>query len=804
MRSDHTPLPMGPEPTISYYATQTTIIQLIMRAITSKSFALQIIRWRWAVLILSLLIAAMLTSGVVRLTIDNNYQAYFSEDNPELLAFEELQNVYNKQDNLLIALAPRDGVIFTQKTLDAIEWLTEEAWQIPYSTRVDSVTNFQHTRAEGDDLVVQDLVEGASVLTDQEIDAIRQIALSEPALVNGVISPTGAVTALNVIVQPPGKTLDEGPETVRHVRQLAERFKQRYPGIDVYLSGMVMLNNAFAEASLNDIVELIPVMYAIILLVIILSLRSLWSTIAVTLVILLSMLPAMGIAGWIGVVITPPTAASPTIIMTLAVADSIHLLMTMLTLMRRNGMQRDEAIVESMRVNMGPIFLTSITTAIGFLSLNFNDAPPFRDMGNMTAIGVIIAWVLSVTFLPALLSLLPIKTKTQDVGRPHLLHGLANTAIRYKQLFFWGWLVVIAFLVAMIARIELNDDFVDYFDDSIQFRRDADFISENLTGLNQIFFSVNSGESSGINEPAFLDHLEAFQLWLEAQDEVLHVSILTDTIKRLNRNMHGDDPAWEAIPTKRALAAQYLLLFEMSLPYGLDLNNQINVDKSATKVAITLEQLTNREIRAFNTRAEKWLVDHTPEVMQAKGTGATLMFSNISKRTIDSMVFGTFIALILVSATLMLALRNLKLGLISLIPNIAPALLALGIWALWKTQLGMAGSVVFAVSLGIVVDDTVHFLSKYLRARRERNHSVSEAIHYAFSTVGLALLATTTILVAGFLILVTSSYQANEQTGQLLGLIITLALILDFTFLPALLLKLERENPAQSSPGERQ
>jgi len=775
-----------------------------MNLITSKAFALQIIRWRWAVLLLSLLIAALLTTGVIRLTIDNDYRVYFSEDNPELLAFEALQNIYNKQDNVLIALAPSDGEVFSRKTLAAIEWLTEEAWQIPFSTRVDSVTNFQHTRAEEDDLVVEDLVEEADALTDLEIDARRRIALSEPALVNSVLSQNGAVTALNIIVQLPGKSLDEASEIVRHVRQLAESFNQRYPNIDIYLSGMMMLNNAFAEASLNDIVELIPVMYVIILLVIILSLRSLWSTVAVTLVILLSMIPAMGIGGWTGIVITPPTAASPTIIMTLAVADSIHLLMTMLTLMRRHGMGRDEAIVESMRINMGPIFLTSITTAIGFLSLNFNDAPPFRDLGNMTAIGVVLAWILSITFLPALLSLLPIKTKTHDVSRPHLLHGLANMAIRHKQLFFWGWLIVIAFLVAMISRIELNDDFVDYFDDSIQFRRDADFVSENLTGLNHVFFSVNSGESSGINEPTFLQHLEAFQLWLKKQEEVIHVSILSDTIKRLNRNMHGDDPAWETIPTERALAAQYLLLFEMSLPYGLDLNNQINVDKSATKIAVILKQLTNRDIRAFNTRAEEWLVDHTPEVMHAKGTGAALMFSNISRRTIDSMVFGTFIALVLISATLMLALRDLKLGLISLIPNIAPALLALGIWALWKTQLGMAGSVVFAVSLGIVVDDTVHFLSKYLRARREQKHSVTEAIHYAFSTVGLALLATTTILVAGFLILVTSSYQANEQTGQLLSLIITLALILDFTFLPALLLKMEREERSQPSDGERQ
>jgi hypothetical protein len=263
-------------------------------------------------------------------------------------------------------------------------------------------------------------------------------------------------------------------------------------------------------------------------------------------------------------------------------------------------------------------------------------------------------------------------------------------------------------------------------------------------------------------------------------------------MKRLNKNMHGDDPAFYRVPEGRELAAQYLLLYEMSLPYGLDLNNQINVDKSATRLNVSLETLSVNEVLAFTDRAEKWLKDNTTG-LKAEAGGPSVMFSHIGRRNIRSMLIGTSVALVLISLILVLALRSLRMGLVSLVPNLVPAAMAFGVWGMLVGEVGLSLSVVMGMTLGIVVDDTVHFLSKYLRARRENGLSSSDSVRYAFRTVGTALWVTSLVLMAGFLILTLSAFKPNSGMGLMTSITIGLALIADFLFLPPLLMKIEEK-----------
>lgn len=761
-----------------------------------------IVQWRWFVVLFSLIATILIASGGKNLTFDTDYRVFFSDENPELLAFESLQNTYSKEDNILIALSPKDGTVFTNQNLAAIEWLTKEAWQIPYSNRVDSIANYQHTYAEQDDLIVEDLVYEAENLSDSDIERIKKIALSEPRLVHSLINETGSVAAINVINQFSQQNQTENPEAVAFARNLVESFQSRYPDIEVHVTGMTMLNNAFNEASMNDMQTLIPVMYVFIFVVLLFLLKSFSAMIGIVFVIAFSIMTAMGMAGWMHVGLTPPSATAPTIIMTLAVADSVHFLISMLVLMKR-GMSKNEAIVESLRINMGPIFLTSITTAIGFLAMNSSDAPPFHDLGNITAIGVMFAFIFSISFLPAWAAILPIKVKQRhNPDHKDAMMKFADFVIEKQKALFWGSIVFLVLMIASIPRMEIDDNFVEYFDESIQFREDSDYVIDNLTGINMDFFSVESGEAQGVNNPQYLAKIAEFGEWLEQQPEVVHVNILTDTMKRLNKNLHGDDESWYKVPDDQALAAQYLLLYEMSLPYGLDLNNQINVDKSATKIGVTLGDLTTTQMIDFNDRAEQWLKDNTPEVMHAKGTSTGIMFSNITMRNIESMLTGSAVALVLISFILLFALKSSKMGIVSLVPNLTPAIAAVGIWALTYQVLGMAGSVVFAISIGIVVDDTVHFLSKYLRARREKHLSSPEAIRYAFSTVGQALWVTTIVLVVGFALLSQSAFLVNQQTGILMSITVAAALILDFLFLPALLMMVDKDKPETKSDVE--
>ena len=755
-------------------------------------FAEGIVRWRIGVLVLFTAMALAIGAGAGRLHFTTDYRVFFSEDNPQLRAFEAIQNTYTKNDNVLFVIAPRDGEVFTRDTLAAVEWLTEESWQIPYSIRVDSVTNFQNTYAEGEDeLVVEDLVDGAEGLSDEALARARAIALSEPVLVNRLISPSAHATGVNVTIQLPGIDQEtEVPEVVAHARMLREQLLERHPDLRVELTGMILMNNAFSEETRNDLQTLVPIMFGVIFVTLVLLLRSVTATLATFVVIVLSIVTAMGLTGWLGIALTPPSATAPTIITTLAVANGVHVLVNFLHQMRK-GVARQPAMVESLRINLQPIFLTSLTTAIGFLSMNFSDAPPFRDMGNIVAMGVVAAFVYSVTLLPALMLLLPLRVKVHPDGHVHAMDRFAEFVIRRQKVLLWGMGIATLVIVSFIPRNELNDEFVKYFDETIDFRRATDFATANLTGIYTIHYSLPAGEAGGISRPDYLQKLDRFAQWLRGQPEVIHVNTFSDIMRRLNRNLHGDDPAWYRLPEDRELAAQYLLLYEMSLPYGLDLNNQINIDKSATQLTVTLRNLSTNQLLGMERRVQDWFAREAPD-LRTDGASPAIMFAHIGRRNIHSMLIGTSFALVLISGILILVLRSLKIGLVSLIPNLVPAAMAFGLWGLFVGRVGLALSVVTGMTLGIVVDDTVHFLSKYLRARREQGIGAVAAVRYAFHTVGTALWVTSFVLAAGFFVLSRSAFEINASMGLLTSLTILLALAADFLLLPTLLMRVDR------------
>ncbi len=742
----------------------------------------------WMVVVLSILLIGAIGSGARYLQFKNDYRMFFSEDNPQLQAFEAMQNTYTKVDNVLFVVSPKDGNVFTRKTLATVEWLTKEAWQIPYSIRVDSITNYQHTEAEGDDLKVADLVEEAEKLSDEQLEKIRQVALHEPLLVGRLISPDGAHTGVNVTIQLPGKKLDEVPAVAEFAERLAQEAMQRDPDVEVRLTGMVIMNAAFPKLSQQDMKTLYPVMILIILVAMSFMLRSIAGVIASMGVLIMSVIATMGFTGWLGIYLSPPTVTTPVVVMTLAVADCIHIIVLFLQGLRR-GETREEAMMESLRLNLGPVFLTSLTTAIGFLSLNFSDAPPFRDLGNMAAMGVMVAFVLSLTFLPALMMILPVKPGQAHTRGQSAMEQLAEWVIRHRKGLLWGMGAFIVLLVAQVPRNQLNDEFVKYFSENVPFRVDTDFVVEHLTGIYMLEYSLPAKGEGEITSPEYLRVVDEFANWLRQQPEVLHVNTFTDIMKRLNKNLHGDDPAWYRLPDNRELAAQYLLLYEFSLPFGLDLNNQINVKKSATRITITLRSISSEELLSLQERAQNWLREHAPDYMHVEGASPTLMFAHIGHRNIRAMLEGTVVALVLISLILTIFLRSVRIGLLSLIPNLAPIGMGFGLWALFVGEVGLALSVVGGMTIGIVVDDTVHFLSKYLRARREQGLSPEDAVRYAFHTVGTALWVTTLVLMLGFGVLALSDFKLNAGMGLLTAITIGLALLADFFFLPPLLMQ---------------
>ncbi|MBE3921759.1 MMPL family transporter [Vibrio parahaemolyticus] len=753
------------------------------------------------VLLATIFLIIVATIGGKNLYFRGDYDIFFDGTNKQLLAFDEIQTTFAKTDNLAIVIAPEDGDIFTPQTLSLIQKITVDAWQVPYSSRVDSIANYQHTEAFDDDLLVEDLLYSEYELTPERISKVKSIALSEPVLKSALVSEKGDVTVVNITVQLPemDKTA-EVEEVVSSINAMIDRYQRAYPDVTFHKAGIIAMNHAFMTAAQDDSSTLVPTMLVVILVFLTIMLRSILSVIATLIVIIGSVMATMGISGWAGMFLSTATVNVPTLIMTLAVADCVHVIATMRQSMK-NGFTKAQSIERSIALNFVPILITSVTTAIGFLMMNMSDSPVLRDFGNLSALGVMVACFLSVTLLPALLKLLPIHVKMEtSQDQKHVMDRLGDFVVSQRRALLPLSVAVIVVCVSLIPLNKVNDESVEYFGQRNEFRQAADFMEERISGMTNISIAIKTNESQGIAAPDFLNTIGEFSSWLRDQPETDHVATLADVYKRLNKNMHGDDEAYYLIPQERELAAQYLLLYEMSLPYGLDLNNQINVDKSSIKMVLTVANLGSVELVDLENRIYQWFAEHAPQY-QVVASSPSLMFAHIGETNMASMLSTLPITLVLISALLIFALRSVRLGLISLMPNIAPAVIGFGLWALISGEINLGLSVVVTLTLGIVVDDAVHFLSKYQRARRE-GQTAEQAVRYAFHTVGRALWITTVVLVAGFSVLAMSSFRLNADMGQLSAIVIFIALVVDFLFLPTLLMLFDKKAYLQESPSD--
>ena len=765
-----------------------------------KAWLNSIIRHPWITICLVIVLGVGAAIGGKNLYFRGDYKVFFEKEFPQLVAFEQMQRLFNKNDNVSIIVVPKEGTVFEPDMMAQIKELTDAAWQTPYSSRVDSITNYQHTWAEDDDLIVEDLILELDMIDADSVSRAQQVSTSEPNLVNRLVSPDGRVAVVNITVQLPDKDNNtlEVIEITEFAKQLSQQFADKYQSADFYHTGVILMNYSFATEGQKDMATLIPMMFLAIIILLAVLLRSVFGMLATLVVIILTIFATMGVGGWLGYFLSTGTINVPIVVMTLAVADCVHVVASMQFAMRQ-GKSRQDAVAFAMDLNLMPIFITSATTAIGFLTLMLSESPVLADFGELCAIGVMIAFVFSITILPALLRVLPL---TVAVAPEH--HGgmekLGDWVVTHHKVLLPVTAVIMLAFTALVPQNQLNDEATKYFDTSTDFRQSVDKQEELISGMSLINWALYSDEENGIANPEFLQVVADFSAWLRQQPEVDHVATISDTIKRLNKSMNGDNPDFYRLPGDRELTAQYLLMYEMSLPYGLDLNNQLNIDKSSTQVVSTLKNLGSKEYVALEQRALAWFKQHAGQYRLA-GSSPTLMFAHIGETNMDSMIISMVAAMFLISLLLVFALRSVRLGVISLIPNIMPAAVGFGIWALISADINLGLSVVVSMTLGIIVDDTVHFLSKYQRARLD-GRDTEAAVRYAFSSVGRALAITTLVLCVGFSLLAFSAFRMNADMGIATALIIFVALLVDFLFLPAFLLLVDkRQLPVRDVKG---
>lgn len=740
-------------------------------------------------LILSLLLIVGTGAGLGGYHYSKDHRVFFSPENPQLQAFEKLQQDYSRTDAIVIALAPKDGKVFTPEFLGVVQDLTAKSWKIPYSQRVESLSNFQRVQVDGDSITTGDLVANPATLTAAELADIQRVALAEPFLVNSLVNPEGSVTGVRVTLNMPGKDqIKEVPEVVNHVRGLAAAVHAAHPDINVHLAGQTIANQAFPEESQADFTRVWPWFTLTMMLLLTFFFRSAKAMLVTFGACVLAIVAGTGIIGFFKPTINDSVIVAPIMVLSMAFADGIHLIVNWIQGLHA-GRDKKRAMAESLKANMGAMTITSLMTMAGFMTLHFNDSPPFQVMGYIVAAGVLCALLLSFFFIAPLLILLPGKPPKkisalmrEDSPQMERLAGFVITN-RFKILALVGGLALL--LISFVPRNVVNDDIVKYYTPNTTFRQDMEFVNEHLTGISEVNFSLPAGNADGISDPAYLKKVDEFSQWLKTQQDVTQVNSVVDIVKRVNQVMHGDDPAFYRIPDSRAEVAQYLLQYELSMPYGMDLNYLLRFDRSESRVRIAVGSSSGQKIIAVDAAANAWLKANAPASMQADGASLSLMFAHIGERSIVGMTGGMLGSLLVESLFIALVFGAFRLGFASFIGNIIPIAMAFGLWGMLNGNIDLGLTLVLGISFSVVVDDTIHFLHKYEAARR-LGLSTEDAIRKSFRGVGFAILTTTLVLGLGYAWLANSNIQITVNTAIVTSSTILFALLVDLFLLPIL------------------
>jgi len=574
-------------------------------------------------------------------------------------------------------------------------------------------------------------------------------------------------------------------EAVMSVKSLSADIQKKYPVFDTYSVGLVEISYAWFLAASQDIATVLPIAMIVIFVGMSWFFGSISVTIATIIITALSIEYALGALGYYGGMLVPITAAGLIMILILSVADAVHILSTA-SLLVEKGDTNEEAIENSVVRNFKPIALTSITTAIGFLFFNTSEFHGLRSLGTLVAIGIMVAFVLSVTLLPALLSYCIIKSPRQRLKLKRYTQ-IANLVLKYRSIIL---IISFPFILVCIWLAQTNvidDGMSKYLSNRTDYKKALTEFENSLTGSINLMYNIKTGQENAINDPKFMSQVDALTQWFREQPEVRHVNSYTDIMRRLNRDLNFGDPDYYIVPEDPELASQYLLLYELSLPFGLDLTNIINLDKSGTLLTVSINDIEMGHYFAINDRAIDWMNVNMPDyVTETSGPSYTMAVA--TDINFIQMLEGAISSLVIVILVLIISFRSVYIGLICGIAIVGPILVSFAIWALLIGNIGIAAAAVIGMVIGITVDNAVHFMSKYLYSRTELQKSKDESIRFTFANVGEPLFINSVALGIGFSILGLSNFTIYFEMGLLTSLTLIFALLATFTIVPSLLM----------------
>ena len=752
----------------------------------TETFAEKIIQYRYLSILFCLVLLIASFRGVGGIAFSPDMEQFFPEDYPISENHAHIEDTFYSSDSVIIAIGVDEGTVFNPRILNLIEEITDKAWSTPHSIRVDSLSNFSFVRAEVDDLVVEPFIEESLEWDQKKINERSTLIEKEEQAYGTILSKDKKTTFINISIDAPREDVEkEYAESMEHIFAFMDPLKKEYPEADMRYAGIVYIEYLSPLIVKAEMPILIPTLLFVILLSLFILLRNVVAVISSLVVIVFSVVTAVGILGHFNSTVSQPFLMVPILVATLAVADCVHLFNVYFqSKLEKNA---KDSIIKSLRLNLEPLLLTSLTTSIGFLCLNLAPIPALRVVANGIVIGVVAAFVFSIFFLAPLMSFFNVKASSQIENQTKLSKRVGQFSLKNRKKIIWLVPLFSAFLMSFIPLNETKDNPMEFYSERFtSVAEDTKWLAKRLGGTFLVTYEYVSEDL--VSDPEYLRQLDEFTTWLENQDEVLSVNSLSKIIKNLNRTLNGDDQSWYVIPQDSELVAQYLFFYEMSLPFGLDLTSTINQERTSTKVTVSLKEIDSKAFIEFYDRVDNYASLSIVSGNLSGGGGTRSVMAFMGMLLAEQLMYALIIGFIVITLAIALFYRSLSAGLITAIPNILPIGVAFGIWGIFSSNVSMLVSLGIGCTLGIVVDFSVHFLSKYLYARRSLSLSAEESVLYAFETVGFPLTIMTVSLCMGFAVLFLASFMPLRGFAGITMISFVAALIIDLLLFPAVLI----------------
>lgn len=760
---------------------------------------LKSIRWvfRHPRLVLALTGVVLLLSLIIlpKLQIDNSVDVFFNKKGANYINFEQWKQQFGSDQVVMIALQADD--IFTTDHLSLISDLTEDCEMLPGVETVTSLATVNDITGQGQDFIVERFLDQ---IPDQDLELARlkNQALSNPLYVKNVISPDGTVAAVLVELETDAAMVEDGSSRKETIDAIQKILSSRVsPDVYVYLSGLTAIEYFYALYMQDDFKAFMPFLLMMIIAVMYLSFRSVKLVVLPLVSILISTACAMALLHLMGFSVNNVTTVIPPILMAIMIADSVHVIGDVLKRRASEAMNTDdrESLLVTMRHLAFPCFLTSATTAAGFWSLSLSSIAPVRQLGIIVGFGVVLALILSFTFLPSAARIWGAFAvrPSATVRMQNRLEAFLGVISRINQSYYKTIVILSVVLVGVSAiglmRIKAETSVIEYFRKSTPIYRATQFVENHLSGVHTVNISLKTGQRDFFKDPKALMILQEITGFLETIPEVDKVSSVNDYIKEIHRSFHDEDPVFYRIPESRRMVSQYVLLYGRQ-----DLEDFVDDDWQWATIRVRLKEHSTVRLSAVLDQMRHYLERYRNIGGEVRVIGQTVLEAETNNAVAQGQLKSLLLAMLVIFGMMFMVFRSFIIGLISVVPNILPILMNFGLMGFCGIHLDSATSMIAAVGIGIVVDDTIHFLYGFGEAFRE-NADHARAVDRALREKGRPIIFTSLILFFGFGVLSVSKFLPTAYFGMLSALLMFNALISDLFVLPSLLIWLRPSMP---------